>query len=133
MLLTDTNILVRVARGRARSRVDTLVGRGVRLATTDHSAFELHRILVTAVKLSEPAAGALVEDAIAPFELLFAEAYEHRRQDAEARLSEGGKSDWPLLAAALVLDSEIWSDDRDFFGIGVPVWSTPNVHLVQAD
>lgn len=133
MLLTDTNILFRVVRGRARSIVNNLRCSGIRLATTDRSAFKLHRKLVAVFDVSEADARAVVEDAIAPFELLFSDAYEHRREDADARLQEGGKSDWPLLAAALALEGEIWSDDRDFFGVGVPVWSTFNVGLVRAD
>jgi predicted nucleic acid-binding protein len=109
------------------------VDRGFHVATTDRNALELERILVQVVGLTDVASRALVEQVIAPFQILFSEAYEHLRLDAEARLSQGGKSDWPLLAAALALDGEIWSDDRDFFGVGVPVWSTPNVHLARAD
>jgi predicted nucleic acid-binding protein len=64
-------------------------------------------------------------------ELIPAEEYEHLRHDADARLREGGKSDWPALAAALALEAEIWSEDVDFFGVGVPVWSTNNVQFVE--
>lgn len=35
------------------------------------------------------------------------------------------QDDWPVLALALATDSAIWSDDRDFFGCGSPVWATP--------
>lgn len=32
--------------------------------------------------------------------------------------------DWPTVAVALLLDADIWSEDRDFFGCGVSVWTT---------
>ena len=32
--------------------------------------------------------------------------------------------DRPTVALALVIDAGIWTLDRDFFGIGLPVWST---------
>jgi predicted nucleic acid-binding protein len=46
---------------------------------------------------------------------------------ARARLHARGQPDWPVLAAALAIDGAIWSRDIDFFGIGVPVWSTRNI------
>jgi predicted nucleic acid-binding protein len=32
--------------------------------------------------------------------------------------------DAPTLALALTLDCGIWTSDHDFFGCGMPVWST---------
>jgi predicted nucleic acid-binding protein len=33
-------------------------------------------------------------------------------------------NDWPTVALALSLGSGIWTNDHDFFGCGVPVWTT---------
>jgi predicted nucleic acid-binding protein len=33
-------------------------------------------------------------------------------------------NDWPTVALALALGIGIWTADRDFFGCGVPVWTT---------
>jgi predicted nucleic acid-binding protein len=33
-------------------------------------------------------------------------------------------NDWPTVAVALSLDTGIWTSDYDFFGCGVPVWTT---------
>ena len=131
MLLTDTNILRRVSQGRAMLRVETLRSRDVRLATTERNAFELHRVLTRDLGLTEEDAVQEVSRVIAPFELIYAHDYEHLRADADVRLREGGKSDWPALAAALAFEAAIWSDDVDFFGVGVPIWSTNNVHLYE--
>lgn len=33
-------------------------------------------------------------------------------------------NDWPTVAVSLALGTGIWTSDRDFFGCGVPVWTT---------
>ena len=33
-------------------------------------------------------------------------------------------NDWPSVALALSLGCGIWTNDQDFFGCGVPVWTT---------
>jgi predicted nucleic acid-binding protein len=33
-------------------------------------------------------------------------------------------NDWPTVALALSLGTGIWTSDQDFFGCGVPVWTT---------
>ena len=131
MLITDTNILQRCSLGRAMIRVRALVARGVDLATTDRNIDELARNLASLEGIDETLAWQECQRVVAPFRIVLAEEYEHRRADADARLREGGKSDWPALAAALALDAELWSDDVDFFGVGVPVWTTPNVRFVE--
>src|SRR5260370_35801616 len=35
--------------------------------------------------------------------------------------------DWPGIACALTLGCPIWTEDRDFFGAGVPTWTTDRV------
>ncbi len=47
--------------------------------------------------------------------------YEHL---ARLRLHERGQPDWPVIAAAMATDADVWSHDRDFTGSGAPVWST---------
>jgi hypothetical protein len=131
--VTDTNVLQRVSRGKAMRHVETLRGRGVRLTTTDRNALELRRNLVADLGLDEAAADVEMMRVLAPFELIIAEEYEFMRPDADARLREGGKSDWPALAAALALDADIWSGDVDYFGVGVPVWTTANLRFVEQD
>ena len=57
------------------------------------------------------------------------ETYEVARVDAEARLEGRDLDDWPILATAMVLDCPIWTEDKDFFGTGVPTWTTDRVEL----
>ncbi len=130
MLLTDTNILQRVCLGRAVVHVEKLQTRGVRIGTTAHNAFELHRNLLD-LGLSASIARERVSAALKAVTLFEADEYQHLAQTAKARLRQGGNSDWPLLAAALATGEAIWSEDRDFFGTGVPIWSTPNIRFYQ--
>lgn len=60
----------------------------------------------------------------APLALEFCTAMETH---ARRRLHERAQSDWSVLAAALAAEGGIWSHDRDFFGVGVPVWSSRNM------
>lgn len=119
--------------GRALDRVTELRDRGVKLATTDRNADECFERLVNKFGNSVVTAEKEVERVIQSMELIPAEEYEHLRGAADARLRVGGKSDWPALAAALALEAEIWSDDVDFFGVGLPVWSSANVQFVEGE
>lgn len=58
------------------------------------------------------------EDVTAPLE-----------QFAMARIGARDPMDWPVVAAALALACPIWTEDRDFFGVGVPTWTSDRVEL----
>jgi predicted nucleic acid-binding protein len=51
---------------------------------------------------------------------------------AKARISSRDVNDWPAVAAALLLDCPIWTEDKDFFGAGVATWTTATVELYLA-
>lgn len=55
--------------------------------------------------------------------------YVGARADALARIGSRDARDWPVLAAALVLGCPIWTEDQDFFGTGVPTWTSDRVAL----
>ena len=109
--------------------VGKLIERGTALTTTEHHVDEFYRVLTQKFSVPDPAAQSEVHDVLTSFSVLASADYADYRDAAERRLTDGGKSDWPALAAALSQQGSIWSDDRDFFGVGVPVWSTPNVHF----
>lgn len=49
------------------------------------------------------------------------------RAEALARIEQRDAQDWPILATALVMKVPIWTEDQDFFGTGVPTWTTDRV------
>lgn len=46
---------------------------------------------------------------------------------ARLRLRQRDEQDWPILAAAMALNCPIWTEDTDFFGVGIATWTTANV------
>jgi predicted nucleic acid-binding protein len=59
---------------------------------------------------------------------------EYGTYEAEARdRIPRDPNDWPTVALALSLGIGIWTNDQDFFGCGVPVWTTETLltHLAS--
>lgn len=50
---------------------------------------------------------------------------ESAKEEALTRIRD--KDDWPALALALQLECAIWTEDQDFFGIGIATWTTNTV------
>lgn len=50
-------------------------------------------------------------------------------EEARVRLRGRDEEDWPVLASALALACPIWTEDMDFFGTGVPIWTTNRVEI----
>lgn len=48
--------------------------------------------------------------------------------EARARIARDER-DWPVVAAAMLLNCPVWTEDSDFFGSGVPTWTTETVGL----
>lgn len=57
------------------------------------------------------------------------EIYGNFEDVARERLGGRDPEDWPVLAAALAIGCPIWTEDTDFFGCGVPTWTTNRVVL----
>ncbi|MGB4777359.1 PIN domain-containing protein [Microbacterium sp.] len=51
-----------------------------------------------------------------------AEVTDPMRPMALQRIDRRDPDDWPIAAAALILDCPIWTEDRDFFSAGIPTW-----------
>jgi predicted nucleic acid-binding protein len=63
---------------------------------------------------------------VEPIDVTLYEVYEEL---ARARISSRDPEDWPIIAASLLLDSPVWTEDQDFFGSGVATWTTDKVEL----
>lgn len=57
------------------------------------------------------------------------ELYLDQKAEALARIEQRDPDDWPILATALVFECPIWTEDNDFFGAGVPTWTTDRIDL----
>ena len=75
-------------------------------------------------------AGLLVLDALSKLlEPVDISLYGSSEELARVRISSRDANDWPIVAASLLLDCPIWTQDQDFFGSGVPTWTTDRVEL----
>ena len=57
------------------------------------------------------------------------DTYEGVRSIALPRIEQRDPDDWTVIAVALVLACPIWTEDHDFFGTGMPTWTTDRVEL----
>jgi predicted nucleic acid-binding protein len=55
--------------------------------------------------------------------------YESYEQIARERIGRRDPRDWPVVAVALLLKLPVWTEDQDFFGSGIPIWTTDRVEL----
>ena len=58
-----------------------------------------------------------------------AELVAHLEPEARERLQGRDQDDWPYLGLALVFDCPLWTEDRDFFGCGIALWTTDRVEI----
>lgn len=142
-LVVDASTLVAEAlRARGRTlllhpNLDLLVASEV-WGETEHELRKRVALLVERGHLQADPATQLLDDVLAAIAvrvtLVDPEAYAPRLDEARQRIPRDAK-DAPTVALALTLDCGIWTNDRDFFGCGVPVWVTETLqaHLGSQD
>ena len=62
-------------------------------------------------------------------QLIDVELYEGMQQQALQRIAVRDADDWPVLACAMTLGCPVWTEDADFFGTGVPTWTSDRIAL----
>jgi len=135
-LILDANILIRAVLGK---KVRTLImdyANSVDFFSPsvcfDDAYHYLPELLNKRGIAVEPALAVLdnLKRIIQPVENEWLEAFETQ---ARLRLRRRDEQDWPILAAAMALNCPIWTEDADFFGVGVATWTTANIeyHLSQ--
>jgi len=133
MIVLDANILIRAVLGRrVRQLVDTYASRGFRFVTPDVAFVDAETYLPPLLKKrGKPDADVLqsldyLKQIIEPINPDF---YGEFESEARERLRGRDEDDWPVLATALGFDCDIWSEDQDFFGTGVAVWTTSRIEI----
>jgi predicted nucleic acid-binding protein len=133
MIVLDANILIRAVLGRrVRQLLDTYAARKIRFLAPDIAYADAQKYLpILLEKRGKPAAdvSASVEYLKEMVEPVDGELYGEFEAEAKERLRGRDESDWPILATALALVCPIWTEDADFFGTGVAVWTTARVEI----
>jgi predicted nucleic acid-binding protein len=60
---------------------------------------------------------------------LESELYKGLQEQALQRIAVRDADDWPVVACAMIINCPIWTEDTDFFGTGMAVWTTDRVEL----
>lgn len=55
--------------------------------------------------------------------------YEGLKEAAQERVRLRDPEDWPVVAVALLLEAPNWTENQDFFGSGIPVWTTDRIEI----
>jgi predicted nucleic acid-binding protein len=132
-LIVDANVMVGAALGRSMPFFIDLLERGVEVLAPLPMLREAKARIDRDAKLSEGEADRRLEELLDLVIPLPVEAFAAHEQPARDRLEAHSQSDWPLLAAALALDADIWTQDRDLFGTGVALWATRNIRFVEGE
>lgn len=131
-LVIDANILIRTVFGQ---RVRELM-----VQSSEHVAFYMaepnydeacHDIALLASQrgIDEAIWQAALDTAMTAIQLVGQAELATVETEARARIAQRDERDWPALAAALLMDCPIWTEDQDFFGAGVPTWTTATVDI----
>src|SRR5260370_33235385 len=133
MIVLDANILIRAALGRrVREIIETYEPWGVRFFTPDVACDDAEKSLPLLLKkrgislIELPASLDYLRSIIDP---VHAELYGLFETEARLRLCGRDEDDWPVLATALGLACGVWTEDADFFGTGIAVWTTNSVQI----
>jgi predicted nucleic acid-binding protein len=133
MIVLDANILIRAILGRrVRQIVDTYEPQGLRFFTPDVAFDDAEKYLPLLLKkrgkpyADLPASLDYLRKIVEPVP---SELYSLFESEARLRLRGRDEDDWPVLATALGLVCGVWTEDADFFGTGIAVWTTNSIEI----
>jgi predicted nucleic acid-binding protein len=135
-IVLDANILVRAVFGvRVRSLLQSYED-DVAFYCPEVCFNDARRYIpaIAASRRVDPTEGLLTLDRLASvIEPIDRTLYEVHDEEARARISSRDIDDWPVVAASLLLDCPVWTEDHDFFGSGIATWTTNNIELYLRD
>jgi len=133
MIVLDANILIRAVLGRrVRTLLETWAAQGVRFFAPDVAFDDAEKYLPPLLeRRGKPVAdlAAALDWLRSVVEPVTPEFYALFEGEARERIDDRDEDDWPVLATALALSCAIWTEDTDFFGAGVAVWTTNRVEI----
>ena len=135
-LVVDANILVRAVLGkRVREVIERYAGRvSFFVPEAAYAEAEEHLPALIVKHGGDPGkALAFLRSLASLVELVGSELYGEFEADARGRLGQRDPEDWPVLACALAVGCPIWTEDTDFFGCGVPTWSSDRIEMFLRD
>jgi predicted nucleic acid-binding protein len=131
-LVIDANILLRAVMGqRVRALIHDYAA-SVNFYAAELNVLEAERYIENLAHkrgLSMDVCEHVLEATLSALQIFTTETISDFKDLALERIQEKDPNDWPALAIALKLDCPIWTEDKDFFGSGVAVWTTETVEI----
>ena len=135
-LVIDANILIRAVLGSQVRHLMENYCESVAFYTTETNAIEAEFYLSTELaakrNLSESVWCPVFNGVMNTVQIITDDILTEVEFKAKARIASRDVNDWPAVAAALLLDCPIWTEDKDFFGAGVATWTSATVELYLA-
>jgi predicted nucleic acid-binding protein len=136
-LVIDANILIRAVLGsRVRGLIEhycNSVAFYIAEANVNEAEFYLSTELAAKRGLSEEVWRQVFEGVLNTVQIIADDVLIEVGTEAKARIASRDVNDWPTIAAALLLDCPVWTEDKDFLGAGVATWTTATVEIYLAD
>ena len=136
-LVVDANILVaELLRKRGRALIaDTRLELFIAEKAMEEALHELKKRVDYIAKKSDTSEKQLekfldlaIETANTNFYVVKTEQYRVFKKEALLRIPQDA-DDWHTVALALMLNADIWTQDKDFLGCGVATWITETLRL----
>ena len=132
LLVLDANILIRAVLG-AKIRDQLMKFKDVVTFLTPDICFDdANKYLPELFEkrhLSPELALEVLNELKKIIQLVDADVYEIYAEEAKQRIKSRDFYDWPIVAAALAFKCPVWTEDRDFFGSGLSVWTSDRIHI----
>lgn len=132
IVILDANILIRAVLGNKVRNLLLTYHTEVDFLTPDICIDEARKYIPSLLNKKN----APIEPALKIFDKLTSlmqiidfSVYQIHMNEAKERLKNRDLNDWPIIASALTFNCPIWTEDQDFFGSGISIWTTDRIHL----
>jgi predicted nucleic acid-binding protein len=134
-IILDANILIRAVLGKRVREILIEHAATVKFFAPDVAYADARRhlpALLTKRGISSSAAINVLDGLEWIVQSIDIELYAGQQQQALQRIAIRDADDWPVLACAMTIGCPVWTEDADFFGTGVAIWTTDRVELYLA-
>lgn len=131
-IVLDANILIRAVLGKRVRELIVAHAASVKFFAPDVAYADARKYLPALLEkrgVESKAAMTVLDRLENVVQLIDHELYAGVQQQALQRIAVRDADDWPVLACAMTIGCPVWTEDADFFGTGVPTWTTDRVEL----
>lgn len=132
ILVLDANILIRAVLGNKVSQFLITFSNTVDFFTPDSCVEEAQKYLPIIFEkrgMSSELPLEVFSNVKRLLKIIDKNIYQECVIEAQQRIKDRDPLDWQTVATALLFNCSIWTEDKDFFGIGIPIWTTDRIHL----